>query len=246
MESSAQKEQSRYSAYFAALKERLANVPELRSSLDLITKNPELAARILDSYISLIADMSALDDSQRVFIHDAKEKVLRAGGNFGTASEVSADDLLAELGDNKNILANLAKSSYDPNLPYFKPALDELARRMEGGSHLKLSGRQPSDDDPDSRKVIWGHTMITDPEALVHFIFCHHLERYFAIALTDRGIELARQKDFMLNALIDVVLIMKRDGNHKYDRIYDLWRAPKDQGGLGWITDDRAKSYEQD
>ncbi len=164
-------------------------------------------------------------------------------GNFGTASEVSADELLTELGGNKDVISTLAQSAIDPRSAHFDPALDELKRRMEGGHVLKLSGKQPNDEDPESRKVIWGHTIITNPEALIHFMCCHYLERYFAEALTDQGSQLARQKDFMLNALIDVVLV-DHVGANKYDSIYKRWRSSKDEGGLGWITDDRQASYE--
>jgi hypothetical protein len=114
---------------------------------------------------------------------------------------------------------------------------------VTGGHQLKLRGGQPSDDDPESRKVIWGHTMISNPEVLVHFMICHYMERYFAVGLADHGSELALEKDFMLNALIDVVILDHLNGN-RFANIYDIWRRSKDERGLRWINDDRLASYE--
>jgi hypothetical protein len=233
---------SQIDAYFGILDTRLNDVPELRPGLSLATNNPELAANIYTGYVSLIGHISELSDEERQTIRDAKERMINTHGNFGTASEVSADDLLTELGTNRHTFKTLAAQSTDPSSPYFKPALDELVNRMEGGHQLKLSGKQPSDDDPESRKVIWGHTMINDPHALVHFVVCHYMERYLAVALTEQGSQLARQKDFMLNALIDVVLV-DNVLSGTFAKIYNVWSAPKDQGGLGWITQDRLASY---
>ena len=230
-------------AYFGALDTRLFKVPELQPGLDLVKNDHELANSIYKDYVSLISSMANLTDDERRIIHIAKESMMSSNGNFGTASKVSADDILTELGDRKGILADLAFLSTDSTSPYFAPALDELAVRMEGGHRLKRSGKQPSDDDPESRKVIWGHTMISDPLALVNFMVCHYMERYFAVALTEQGAQLAKDKDFMLNALIDVVLI-DRLGANNFNGIYDMWSAPKDQGGLGWITQARLASYD--
>ena len=229
-------------AYFDVLDTRLHDVPELRPGLDLATHDPEYAAGVYTGYVDLISHLAELSDGERQTIRAAKERMLQTGGNFGTASQVSADDLLEELRDSKDSLHELAVRSTDPTSPYVAPALDELTSRMEGGHQLKLSGKQPTDDDPESRKVIWGHTMISDPKALVNFMICHYMERYFAVALSERGSQLASQKDFMLNALIDVVLA-DRLTEGKFEAIYNVWSTPKDQGGLGWITQDRLKTY---
>lgn len=233
---------ARIDAHFNLLRSRLENVPELQSALELATVQPELVEDIYNGYAALITGMTGLTDTERYSIRAAKAHMLQTDSNFGTASEVSADELLAELGERKDVLTELVSSSIDPASPYTAPALDELVKRMEGGHRLKLSGKQPSDGDEESRKVIWGHTMITDSEALIHFISCHYLERYFAVGLTAQGSQLAQQKDFMLNALIDAVLV-DHNGANKFAVIYDKWQTPKESGGLGWITDDRLASY---
>ncbi len=231
--------------YFTTLDSRLIAVPELHASLELATSRPEFAASVYMGHVALVSHMAEITDDERQIIRAAKESMLNNHGNFGTASEVSADDLLTELGDHKGILAELAASSADPDSPSYNLAMDELIRRLEDGHQLKLSGKQPSDDDPESRKVIWGHTIITDPEALVYFMVAHYMERYFADALAKKGSRLALEKDFLLNALIDVVLVDSLSAD-TFGAIRKWWSDPKDQGGLGWITNDRVNSYSRE
>jgi hypothetical protein len=229
--------------YFDTLERSLQAMPELQPGFEFAAHNPELVLTTYLGYVSLVSHMAELSDSDRAVMHTAKESMVEHGGSFGTASKVSADELLTELGGHEELLQTLAAESANPDSPYFAPALAELVKRMEGGHQLKLRGGQPSDDDPESRKVIWGHTMISNPEALVHFMICHYMERYFAVGLADHGSELALEKDFMLNALIDVV-ILDHLNNNRFANIYDIWRRSKDERGLGWINNDRLASYE--
>lgn len=228
--------------YFSLLDSSLSGVPELRPAFDLAAQDHELAGTVFSSYTDLISHMSKLSDSKRHAIQAAKAYMMQSGGSFGTASEVTADEMLTELGSEADRLTSLAEVSSNTGSLYFTPALNELVSRMEGGHRLKLSGRQPSDEDVESRKVIWGHTMITDPLALLNFTISHYMERYFAVALTEHGSQLAQQKDFMLNALIDVVLIDQL-GSKRHSEIFKMWSTPKAMGGLGWVTQDRLDSY---
>ena len=234
---------SEFEAYFTILANRLENVPELQPGFELAVAEPELAGNIYGRYIELITSIARLSKREQAAIQTAKDRLIATHGNFGTAYEVSAVDLLDELGEDKTILLTLAASSTDTNSPYVAPALDELVHRMEGGHQLKVSGKQPNDDDAESRLVIWGHTMIANPTALLHFMICHYLERYFSEALSSQGSTLATQKDFLISALIDVVLT-DHLGRKTFDDLYAMWLTPKQQGGLGWITDDRTASYD--
>jgi hypothetical protein len=231
--------------YFATLRTELTNVPELEIGLTYTEKDPEFAADTYLGYVALVSHVAELSEGGRRAIRSAQAWMKKHAGNFGTASEVSADDLVAELGGHATVLRELSVSSANPASPYFKPAMAELARRMEGGHRLKEGGGNPGDDDPESKKVIWGHTMMPhfNPQALTHFMIAHYTERYVAAGLTNQGSKLAAQKDFLLNALIDV-LILDHLAAHRFAGIYEVWRRSKDGGGLGWITDDRLASYE--
>ena len=236
--------QPQMESYFDTLRTALADVPELQIGFDLTREDPEFATTTYLGYMGLVGHIVELNGHDRQIIQSAKVWMKEHQGVFGTASEVSVDELLAELGEHVDVIPKLVSASADPESPYFQPAMAELTRRMEGGHHLKASGGNPSDSDPESKKVIWGHTMMTnpDPHTLIHFMVAHYTERFFAVGLQDHGSVLATQKDFLLNALIDVVILDHLTTN-RFANIYDVWRRPKGQAGLGWITDDRLASY---
>lgn len=227
--------------YTDLLGRRLVNVPELRPALDLAISNPDLVVRTYEAYVALIDSMAAMTEEDKLLVDHANKRLASKNTDTGSASKVSAIDLLDSVGD-AEVLSSIAKNSIDRASPFFDDAIDELIIRLEGGHQFKLAGKTPVDGDPESNKIIWGHTQITDPNALLNFTICHFLERYFAKELSARDIAIASQKDFFLNALIDVVII-----DHltlqKFKPIFELWAKPKNQGGMGWIIPDRLNSY---
>jgi hypothetical protein len=228
--------------HYGLLEARLSSVPELDSAFAVYETNPQHAADVYLGYVALIDYMTRLDDNAIGRIAAAQHALATSGGIVGSASKVGANDILAALGDQKAKLSEIGAQSSDPSSRFYEPAVDLLVTRLEGGHQLKLDKKTPSDFDPDSLKVIWGHTLITDPEALLHFVTCHYLERYFAESLTAQGVDLARQKDFFVNALVDVLIIDNLTTN-QFRPAYDIWAKLKQQGGLEWITQDRLNSY---
>jgi hypothetical protein len=230
--------QNEINNHIELLRQRLGEVPELQPAFALAEADPDRAVDVYLGYLSLVEHMSKLDDEELARITRSQG---RLRGELGSASKVGANDIVNALGEDRNILNVCAAQSLDPQSPHYASAVDTLVARMEGGHQLKLSGKSPSDHDPESMKVIWGHTIITGREALLHFMLMHYLERYMAEALVDRGLEPARQKDFFINAMTDVVILEGQADSD--DPTFRLWLASKDQGGLGWITEDRLKSY---
>lgn len=224
------------------LEARLSEVPELQPAFVIVDGNREHARDVYSEYVQLTKQMSQLNDAEIERIKGSQEALRAKDGTVGSASKIGANDILLALGKRRNLLVELADQSTNPTSPYYNAAVDVLVGRLEGGHNLKLSGKSPSDFDPESLKVIWGHTVITGPEALLHFTVCHYLERFMAEGLFAQGVELARQKDFFINALVDVVILDKINSQNP-SPIFDIWVTPKEQGGLGWITQDRLKSY---
>ncbi len=228
--------------HFHVLEGRLIGVPELVPAFNIIDHNRDHARDIYSGYVQVIEEMSQLGDTDIASVQESQSALRAKDGITGSASKIGANDILSALGERKNLLSELADQSTDPTSPFYDAAVNVLVKRLEGGHKLKLSGESPSDLDPESLKVIWGHTVITRPEALLHFTICHYLERFMAEGLFANGIELARQKDFFINALVDVVILanMRSQSN---SLIFEIWAKPKEYGGLGWITQDRLDSY---
>lgn len=220
---------------------KLAAVPELQPALDIIANDPAHSAYVYECYTQLIKDIPTLKQDELQRIKEAQTILRRRQGESGSASTVIVNDILSALGNQKDILSVTAEESTNQNSPYYQPALNELVKRMVGGHQLKLQCKSPSDFDPESLKVIWGHTLITDPEALLHFTICHYLERYISEALIAASIGLARQKDFLINAMVDVIIL--DNIQNKNTQLFQTWVTSKPEGGLGWITEDRLSSY---
>jgi hypothetical protein len=221
---------------------RLNGVPELEPAFAIIEHDPQHARDVYTDYVQLVERMSQLDETDIAKMREAQLTLRSKDGIAGSASKIGASDILSVLGDRASLLYELVDQSNNPTSLFYDPAINVLVTRMEGGHNLKLSGKSPSDFDSESLKVIWGHTVIIGPEALLHFTICHYLERFMAEGLSANGIEIARQKDFFINALVDVV-ILENFSVHGNSPIFELWVKSKNQGGLGWITRDRLDSH---
>lgn len=227
--------------HIQTLVRRLEGVPELEPVFTIIRREPGTASGLYQSYITLIIRISKLNKTEITAVKDAKQELRKNQGEVGSASKIGAADILFALNGRSGLLAELAIQSVEAKSPYYQPALDLLAERMLGGHQYKLSGKTPSDKDSATHNIIWGHTIITNPETLLHFVVCHYLERYFAEALMAHGLEFALEKDFFINGMIDTVIL---DGlKSAEDPIFQLWLKPKAEGGLGWITADRFASF---
>lgn len=224
--------------HITTLSGRLLSVPELQPVMSIIASNPTHAIDTYNSYLGLSLRLVNLDNSDYAAITKSQQQM---NGEVGSASSVGANDLAAELATRNIHIESIVYSSFDSSSPHYEPAVDELIKRLEGGHQMKVAGKNPSDHDPGSLKVIWGHTVITGEEALLHFTIMHYLERFVSIALDDQNVPVAKQKDFFINAMTDVVIL--NGLKNPDDVIYKLWVAPKEQGGLGWITEDRLRSY---
>ncbi len=228
--------------HYQLLEDRLSGVPELKPAFAIFDSAPRHVKEVYVSYMALVARMAALSTPDQERIAQSQRLLVEQGGQSGSASVVGANDIVNALGDRKNVLVEMAIRSLDPSSDYYQNAVANLVSKMEGGHKLKLSGKTPSDHDPDSLKVIWGHTLITGNEALLHFVTCHYLGLYFAETLGAEGLVFAQQKDFFVNALTDVVILEHLHSGDP-DPVFDVWAAPKQDGGMGWITDSRRKSY---
>jgi hypothetical protein len=221
----------------------LENVPEVEEAIRAAGEEVSETARVFDDYLDLARRLAKLSPEQTRLVAEANEELNRRGGRSGSAVKEGADIFLEELGETgRQRLLEVISQAADPDSPNYQETVAELAAMMEGGHQLKVSGKRPVDGDPLSDKVIWGHTQISDPVALRHFVICHYLERYVSVSLRKLGVRAAKRKDFFLNAMTDVI-ILEEMSNSGEPSIFTMWSTPKDQGGLGWIPQERIDSY---
>lgn len=230
--------------FFAFMKPRTSETPELQVAMDRALNNPEHATIVYGQYIAIIDRLAHLSSAERNQIQESWDRLMSSRGEANSASSHNALDVLSRLDVlGKAMLAQASISSVDLSAQPFGAAVDDFATRTKGGHEMKLRGEAPTDGDPASDKVIWGHTQITDPEALLHFSIAHYLERYYSQVLPELGVEFAAsQKDYFLNAMTDV-LMLDHFGDNKFAAIFEEWVKPRAEGGLGWIKEDRIKAY---
>lgn len=228
--------------HYDTLEHRLSGVPELRPAFDIYDKNPGHVSEVYLGYIGLISDMADLDAADLSLIQQSQISLRSSGKETGSASSIGANDIVTALGPRKGMLVDLANNSVNPQSEHYQDAVNNLVSKLEGGHKLSERRKSPSEHDPESLKVIWGHTLITGDEALLHFMTCHYLGLYFSEALQAEKIDFADKKDFFVNALTDVVIINHLHANNT-DPMYDVWAKSKKEGGMGWITKSRRNSY---
>jgi hypothetical protein len=228
--------------YFEVLAPKLSAVPELKSAMELAVSNPEHAFNVYYEYLGIIDGLPSLSADELETARGARQE-LAEQGIVVSASQMSVADLLSAVGE-KDSIPEIARQSTNPDSEYFAPAIDQLVERMEGGHQLKASGKTPSDGDAESGQVIWGHTLMTDPDALLNFTVCHYLERCVSQALMGEGAEIGQQKDYFLNAMIDAV-ILDHLSAQQFTKAFNLWSTPKNQGGLGWIVPEMVAMYQK-
>ena len=139
-------------------KQKLANVPEVQSALILAEEQPADTCYIYSDYIKIASDIMGLDDAQLATIRRARN-ALNENNDAVSASHSDAKSLLEAT---KGVsIPQIVHRSLDQASGYYRPAVDELTKRLEGGHQMKLTGKQPVDGDPESDRVIWGHTKWT-------------------------------------------------------------------------------------
>lgn len=231
--------------FFAFIKPRTSEAPELEVAMERALGNPEHATAVYNQYITIIDHLAHMSAEERAQVQQSLERLADSRGeNHGSASHHNALDLLSKLDIvGKAELTHASSSSVDVSSSRFIAAVTDFATRTRGGHEMKLRGEMPVDGDPESDKVIWGHTQITDPEALLHFSIAHYLERYYSQVLPGLGVDFAStHKDYFLNAITDV-LLTDHFGENKFSTVFEVWRQPREKGGLGWIKEDRIQAY---
>ncbi len=228
-------------AFFEQLAQATADVPELRPVMEMARRDPEHVSAVYSRYVDLVRAMAGMDAQQ---VDEAQAlRLARSRHEASSASDHSLQDLFRQLGGGgQQALGAEAARSIDDSSAYLAYAVRDFADRTSGGHRLfgDLNRPRPADGDPEADGVIWGHTQITNPEALLHFAVAHYMERYLSQVLVDYDIPYARdQKDYFLNAIGDY-LWYDHARVQQFNDIFNAWAVPRasvshPDNGLGWI-----------
>lgn len=240
----------------AEVSANLAHLPELHEVLDAIypedarAENPLLhVGHIYVGYLRIIKDLSSLEPEEIELIRRANTLSKERGISANSVSHGGADYFLEVLGPKRQMkLFGAVLASADVNSDTFKEAIIDLSSRMTKGHELSLSNALTQDGDPAADKAIWGHTKGLQPEAMVHFVMAHFLERTFTAHFSQdpdsRVKQLVSQKDTLLAAMGDVIKLRRAQGRAN-SRITSIWEAGREQGGLGWNKVVRQEIYSE-
>lgn len=224
----------------------VGTIPELASMAIYARQNPDKVSHIFRQYVGLVESMAKLSGYQLGRIDDIAEKLeqSREDSDHMSASRLDATDVIGGLDQvGRDSLANAAKDMIKPESEFYDVAFDQMVEMLEKGHRMKVAGKTPRDGDPESDQSIWGHTQITDPEAMVHFIFSHYAERYLSRVLAEHGLDFAMtEKDYFINAMTDT-LLTDRFTLNKFGEVFEMWLKPRAEGQVGWISPDRHQAY---
>ncbi len=207
-------------------------------------------------YVGLAFELLDYDLEDIDTILEANRIRRTTGGFEASASHIEADGFLAALdewephgGETRNgraLLRDRFLTAMDPQGPTFTATIARLGRMMTGGHLMFQRGGVISDQNPQTRRLIFGHTKTTNQEALLHFMLCHFLDLTFRETFRheDGAIgELARGKDNFVNALTDAIAYhMVKNGIGEEDEIYKAW-VTKRPDGMEWMSEKRLDAY---
>ena len=240
---------------------RLRHLPELLETIHAI-ENKNLAIEIFGrdsieyiskwyaAYIDVIKDISAIQSSDINHIHDAHTKFKLLDNAQGSAAPGGVDYFVKMLGlrGQKKLPAAFIDGA-NPRSPIFFEALKDLSDRMTEGHELASKGIELYDGaSSEADYAIWGYTKGLQPVAMVHFVMCHFLERIFTAQYSNdadlKVREMVKQKDTLLAAMTDVILLRYTQYQRNADMI-TLWTTTRKDGGLEWMDSDQVRPYRQ-
>lgn len=220
-------------------------VPEVMDAYRLALVNPTFVWRTFYSYISQVDSIANITEEDLRIIDCAHRIREERGGSSGSASHHNLVDFIRAITPEQRVqLQSLIRAATSHNSEFFQAALADLTQMMQNGHKFKIEGKKPQDGDPESDKLIWGHTQLEDSNVLIEFTICHFIERYMSAAFQKLGLEMANHKDWFLSCLTDMITLNYIRGNAGATRIASSWSVPREEeGGLGWLNEDRITAF---
>jgi len=239
----------------------LGKIPEISETITIIDSNKGLKTDFADSpveyvkvlffdYLNIIRNLTNLsnDDLQLVKIINKKRKEI--GLDTNPLGHHGVDVFYEKVRKNdRNYYWRSLIMSLDIGSPIFRSAVVDLSERMVLASRLASEGVVLKDGDPRADKVIWGHTKGLKPEATVHFVICHLIDRLtsqiFQRSRNKKLIKMILNKHFLFDPFGDMIFLLTTRGmiNPEISR---KWELTREKGGLGWNTPEEQLVFDQE
>jgi hypothetical protein len=144
-------------------------------------------------------------------------------------------------------ITDLVTQEVDTSSQVYQASIAQLTEMMTNADSIKKQDPDAKPKDGESRwdTVIWGYTNgAEDPLTDIHFVIAHGLTRIISQGFQEEleGLTMAEQKDWVLNAITDVVVLRGLKGIGREATYYKQWREKRPKG-LGWISDEREAAY---
>lgn len=193
----------------------------------------ELISSNAIGYLKIIRDLAHISEEDIATLREFEQR-------RGRRSYIL--NLIEQAGDKLDELAYTLLPYFDRDDENFKAALANLAYMMSNAQILKKKGIEPKDGNPLADQAIWGYTKIILPEAQMHFVVCHFIERLATVVFQEY--DFVAKKDWLLNAMSELILLNAAKKGYPKDPIFSLWSTPKAEGGLGWIGQSSLKAMQ--
>jgi len=219
-------------------KRNIFGVERVAQVIEFAENNPRLVAEIYLGYYQIIKDLVrvGLKDQEIVSAVNKKLEKENRVAKFQRILSGRGEDLVL-----------LAAKAYDPESDTYKLGIEELTSMMRNADTIKTAdpNAKPVDGDPKWDLVIWGYTNgAVDPLTDIHFVISHGLCRFISQEFKNElsNLTAAEKKDWLLNAMADIIALKGIQGLGREAKFYKQWREKRPMG-LGWISDDRDNAY---
>ena len=219
--------------------DRLGKIPEMTGAVELVRQHPEVANNALEAIRQLVRVVAELSPDDWKLVEQM---------NVAYGRETGENPFIRKLGkENLTALVDFVNGHFGES-EECAGAVDRLCQLMENAHQKKTNDPnwKPTDGDPESDRVIWGQTVVTNNEAKVHLAVGHFVSQLiFQKFRPVDGSEWGKD-DFL--SLTDVVALLAIKytaylPNELLGMVYTWYLEKPDD--LGWISEKRDKATSQ-
>lgn len=243
------------------LVKKLNKVPEMSETIKVLTLNKGIKKSFADSpisyskvicfdYLGIIRYLINLSDDDLILIKKVNKIRNESGLDTNPLGQHGVDIFYEKVDKaNRELYWQTLISNFDANSEIFKRAVNDLSKRMMFASKLAKKGVVLKDGDPRADKVIWGHTKGITPEATIHFIICHLIDRLtyqiFLQSQSESVHNMIKNKHYLFDPFGDIVFLLSTKKMINRD-IAEKWMLGRESGGLKWNTQEEQKVFDKE
>ncbi len=225
-----------------AFRKPFSKLPEMRNVVAYGEARPlDIGKEIRHAtvgYLQIVKQIAHMPETDVELIRQA-EKLM---GDSQNGASKGTQAFFEKIGPQKRNLVSIIASAIHPDSPRYQKTVKQLTHLMNNAQ--KISDEEMKLEKKDGvRKFdrsIWGYRNIKSNEGQIHATIGHFMSQALFKAVKGHW-----EKDDLLAAMTDQIIIDHFRHPDKSPTIFDLWRKKKTDGGLGWISDKRFDAFKQ-